>query len=101
MYYDIALLQLEHAVKYRNHIWPACLANSQMEDDVFTSLSWQQDCGQRSNWLQKNELASVAAQECQNFYREREYTISLPNGITANLFCGNSTTTCVGEIGSA
>lgn len=89
LYYDIALLLMEKPVKFRDFIWPACLHNSEIklsDSDSFVISGWKCN-GRKTNELMKGEVLEAA--NCQELYADNEiYSISLPNGITNNLFCG-------------
>lgn len=92
-YYDVALLMLARAVKFYNHIWPACLHNSKIvlkDDETFTVSGWKSD-GEKANSMIKNFLKPIESSKCQTFYNSKKFLVPLPNGITDNLFCGKFT----------
>lgn len=87
-YYDIALLLLARTVKFYDHIWPACLHNSKMlvDDQMFAISGWKRN-GIKANMLLKSELDSLTNSQCQEYYSDKRFAVSMPNGITDNLFC--------------
>lgn len=88
-YYDIALLLLKRSVKFRNHIWPACLSNFDLRlsgNEIYTLSGWMKN-RKLSNWMLKSSLIHINSTECQKFYSTRDFAVPLPSGITGNLFC--------------
>lgn len=93
VYYDIALLLLDRSVKFYSHIWPACLHSPSiiMKGDETLSLSGWTRNAKRSNMLVKTKLSVVADLECQKFYDDTKYEISLPNGVVGDdLMCARN-----------
>lgn len=92
IYYDVALLLLDTTgIEFKSHIWPACLYDLKMrinDQDLFTS-GWIRK-GKKTNLMVKTQLTSVANNQCQTFYGKNIYEVSIPFGISDNLFCANA-----------
>ncbi|XP_026807478.1 serine protease Hayan-like [Rhopalosiphum maidis] len=106
-YNDIALIRLDNAVKFNDHIRPACLNNNENIDysHKVTATGWGSiEYGDRSSdHLLKVDLDLIDNRQCNKLYEAESKTRTLSRGIIDSMLCAGDLAgghdTCLGDSG--
>ena len=111
-YNDIALIELEKAVTFKDNIKPICLDtgdnygginNSSDAKRLLTAIGFgmvDYNSRNKSDWLLKASLDEESFSECKEAYNYLKNSSSLPKGVITSQICARNddADTCAGKI---
>lgn len=62
-----------------------------LDDQQFLTLAGWKLNGRKKNLLTQNKLVPVSSSGCKKFYDDDKFKVSLPNGVSDDMFCANFT----------